>query len=400
MEILWIWVGLVGLTIGGLVLRIFLASVVTSVVRVLRSDTSDLKPREFPSLTAVVPAYNEGDNIEQIVESLLSATYPPEKLRIIISYETTSDDDTPQRAKRVAQEHQLVTAIAHTERAGGKARNVNFALDHVESDVIAIFDADQKLHPNALARAAWWFSEEEAICVRGRYYPDLPVGFFQIVWAVERHIAEVSDLFFRELLSGFTIYGGGQVFIQRQFLETIGRFDEWILLDDVEMTTRVHLNGERIRIDPELITYGGLPTTVAAWQSQRERWIRGWLQIMRKHLITVIWSNKIDSWRKADAAVTLSYAIVPIAITVFIPGVVVWATQNAAAVIGFVVLTGLLWTAAAVVYLVDTFEDKKHRFAEIVAVPLLWGVFVFQLWLFIKCAINEFVIGSSTEWLT
>src|SRR5229473_5200716 len=45
-----------------------------------------------PQVTVIVPMYNEGKAVAETILSIINQTYPPEKLRIIIVDDCSSDD--------------------------------------------------------------------------------------------------------------------------------------------------------------------------------------------------------------------------------------------------------------------------------------------------------------------
>lgn len=90
---------------------------------------------ELPSVSVVVPVYNEHERIAGCIESLLAQNYPPELLRIIV-VDNGSDDGTFDTLKAIPGIQVL------QEREPGSYAARNLALRHVTSDVVCFTDSD------------------------------------------------------------------------------------------------------------------------------------------------------------------------------------------------------------------------------------------------------------------
>jgi len=163
-------------------------------------------------------------------------------------------------------------------------------------------------------------ADEDTWCVKGRCYGSNPTDSLLALHAtVERHIAELADLFGREVLGGFTIFGGGQTFFRRELFDELGAFDEEILVEDIDMSARIHAAGKRLRVDPDVVTYEENPATLSAWWSQRTRWARGWMQVAVRYLPRLPFDSTLSRRARFDAAYTFVYALVPVITIVAAP---------------------------------------------------------------------------------
>lgn len=103
-----------------------------------------------PELSVIVPAFNEGPNIDELVARLV-----PVLERLTASFEILfvddgSTDDTPDRLRRLAERDQRIRAIRFS-RNFGKEIGLAAGLDHVRGDAVAIIDADLQHPPEILA---------------------------------------------------------------------------------------------------------------------------------------------------------------------------------------------------------------------------------------------------------
>jgi len=60
---------------------------------------TDPEPSSYPSVTFLVPAYNEEEYVEECLESLLGQDYPSEKKLDIIAINDGSTDSTLEKMK-------------------------------------------------------------------------------------------------------------------------------------------------------------------------------------------------------------------------------------------------------------------------------------------------------------
>ncbi|MCB9730251.1 MAG: glycosyltransferase [Deltaproteobacteria bacterium] len=110
-------------------------------------------PREradLPSLSVVIPAFNEGAMVRRSIESVLQSHYPADRLHVIVVNDG-SRDDTGAHIDRVAAEHPgRVTAI-HLPRNRGKRHALYAGFRRATSELVATVDSDSIVLPQSLA---------------------------------------------------------------------------------------------------------------------------------------------------------------------------------------------------------------------------------------------------------
>jgi glycosyltransferase involved in cell wall biosynthesis len=126
-----------------------------------------MSAQSLPSVSIVVPAYNEGRCIGACVASLLAQDYPPELLRVIV-VDNGSTDDTFDRL----QEIRGVLALRE-ERAGSYAAR-NRGLQHVDSDIVCFTDADCTARPDWVRNAVRHLVDGSVGVVAGHVEIELP----------------------------------------------------------------------------------------------------------------------------------------------------------------------------------------------------------------------------------
>lgn len=389
-------IGLVGRTYLGAVLAFRSAS------------PPDVELTDPPTVSVVIPAYNEGPVIADTLDAALAVEYPTDRLEIVACYEAASTDDTEEIVKRYADDHEEIVAIERDEEGGGKAKATNYALQHASGEIIASIDADHEFAPDAVERAVRYFVADEDIwCVKGRCYGSNPTDSLLALHAtVERHIAELADLFGREVFGGFTIFGGGQAFFRRELFDRLGAFDEEILVEDVDMSARIHEAGKRIRVDPDVVTYEENPATLSAWWSQRTRWARGWMQVAVRYLPRLPFDSTLTRRARFDAAYTFVYALVPVVTVVAAPMLLLDRTLLAGGT--YLPYDWLLWGLVGVapfltsllIFVRDYRHGYGHHPAELLAAVTLWGYLFGQGVVYVTSFLDEFVFDRESVYVT
>ena len=107
------------------------------------------KPTRFPSISFLVPSYNEEKTLEQTVESLVKVNYPKDKKEIIIINDG-SKDNTLTIARALEKKYPFVKVLNKSN--SGKADSLNKAIKIAKGELIAVTDADSFPEKNAVLK--------------------------------------------------------------------------------------------------------------------------------------------------------------------------------------------------------------------------------------------------------
>jgi len=108
-----------------------------------------LSSAPLPSLTVIIPAYNEGRMVEMALHSVAQADYPPDRLEIIC-VDDGSTDDTWAFIERARERYpRLIKTIRFPENRGKKAAlGAGFRAAH--GDILVTVDSDSVIEAAAL----------------------------------------------------------------------------------------------------------------------------------------------------------------------------------------------------------------------------------------------------------
>ncbi len=167
-------VALVAFAIHAFILIVFLNRYVFGLyLRLLRGkDFDDRIDGYEPTVTIVVPLFNEGASIYDTVVSLVRLEYPPEKLSVIV-VDDCSTDDSYEHALRAAAEFANVRVLRNPYNMG-KRRGINHAVREATSEIIVSVDSDVIVYPTALRELMARFTRPEIAAVGGRVHVSNP----------------------------------------------------------------------------------------------------------------------------------------------------------------------------------------------------------------------------------
>src|ERR1051326_2254599 len=125
-----------------------------------------------PTITVVVPLYNEGRSIYDTIISLVGLDYPREKLSVTV-VDDCSTDDSYEWACKAAREHHNVRVLRNPHNMG-KRMGINHAVRESTSEIILSVDSDVIVFPTALKELVARFTTPQIAAVGGRIHVSNP----------------------------------------------------------------------------------------------------------------------------------------------------------------------------------------------------------------------------------
>lgn len=157
-----LWVFVHGLAIVVFVNR-YIAGLI---VRIVRRKQWDETTDDFePTVTVVMPLYNEGDGVRDALTSVLASDYPVEKLRVIC-IDDQSCDDSYTHACSVARNDRRLTVLRNPVNLG-KRKSIIRAVRLAQSEIIVSVDSDVIVDRRAIAELVRRFTSPRIAAVGG-----------------------------------------------------------------------------------------------------------------------------------------------------------------------------------------------------------------------------------------
>jgi N-acetylglucosaminyltransferase len=119
-----------------------------------------------PTVTAIIPMFNEGAAIKETLQSLLDSSYPHAKLRVIC-VDDCSSDDSYEHAREVAKKSGGRLKILRNRVNLGKRRSIIRATREAESEIIVSVDSDVVVDPDAVRQLMRRFTDDRIAAVGG-----------------------------------------------------------------------------------------------------------------------------------------------------------------------------------------------------------------------------------------
>ncbi len=237
----------------------------------------------LPSVSIIVPAYNEQDKISSTLKSLSTLDYPKDKLEIIV-VDDGSEDSTYEVAKKFKN-----IKVFH-KKNGGKARALNFGLRRAKGEIVACVDSDSHPQPDALLKAIPFFNDNSVAGVTTSIFANKPRNLLETLQWLEYSMIVWSRKLL-EFLDAVYVTPGPLSLYRKNVLVKVGGFDAKNMTEDIEIAWRLLSKGYKIKMATEAKTYTDIPGKLKVWWRQRMRWNIGGMQTMMKYKYTFFKGN-------------------------------------------------------------------------------------------------------------
>lgn len=232
---------------------------------------------DWPHITVLVPCHNEEAVVEHIMDALLSADYPADRMRII-PVNDRSTDRTAEILDRYAANHPDRIRPVHRMNGAkpGKSAALQDALPLVTDDIILVFDADYVPGPDLIKRLSAPFLDPEVGASMGRVVPlNTPTNLLTRMLDLERAAGYQVDQQARMNLQVVAQYGGTVGGVRVSALRAVGGWREDSLAEDTDITFRLVLGGWKIAYSNRYECYEEVPESWPARSRQIMRWAQG-----------------------------------------------------------------------------------------------------------------------------
>ncbi|MFZ2030715.1 MAG: glycosyltransferase [Vitreimonas sp.] len=265
--------------------RLVAASILTPVLSRLA------EPARWPTYTILCPLYREAPVVPELVAALKRLDYPSEALDVKLLVEE-DDIDTRAVALAASQAPHIEVVIIPPSKPRTKPKALNAGLALARGDYVAVYDAEDRPHPQQLraALAAFEDSGGKLACVQA----PLVIDNADAPWIARQFAAEYAIQFneILPLLARLELplpLGGSSNHFRADVLRAAGGWDPNNVTEDADLGYRLARDGYRSdMIGPP--TWEEAPIDFRAWRRQRVRWIKGhmqtWLVLMRDPLRT------------------------------------------------------------------------------------------------------------------
>lgn len=235
-------------------------------------------------VTVQLPMFNEMYVAERIIETVAEFDYPRDKFQIQVLDDSTDEtkDIIAAKVAEVAARGINIQHIHRIDRTGYKAGALDAAMDRVEGEFIAIFDADFVPDKNFLKRTMPYFKDG--------------IGVVQTRWGhLNKSYSLLTELQAFGLNGHFAIEQGGrnasEHFInfngtagvwRKACIEDAGGWEHDTITEDLDLSYRAQMRGWKFKYLEDVESPAELPITMSALKSQQHRWMKGGAEVFIK----------------------------------------------------------------------------------------------------------------------
>ncbi|MBS2023959.1 MAG: glycosyltransferase, partial [Deltaproteobacteria bacterium] len=235
-------------------------------------------PVAKPTVSVVVPGYNEEKVICRTVQSLLEQE--PPVLEVVCV-----DDGSTDRTSAVLHEafDGNPRVRIFTKVNGGKSSALNLGFREAKGELVVALDSDTVFAPDTVAELCGPLSDPKVGAVAGNAKVGNRVNLLTRWQALEYVTAQNLERRAWDLAGAVPVVPGAVGAWRRQAVLDAGGFHEDTLAEDTDLTLRLIESGLRVVYAEHALAYTEAPETRKALLKQRFRWTYGVLQACWKH---------------------------------------------------------------------------------------------------------------------
>lgn len=254
----------------------------------MRRETEDLNPHRedllkaearWPTVSIVIPARNEEDNLERAIQRSLELRWPNVEMIII-------DDGSVDRTLSIARSFSELANVhvLHHNSPLGKSRSLNEGIAMATSELVLILDADAEPDFNVVQRmAAHFIKEPDLAAVTGNPRAINIPNLLTQLQAIE-FSSTISTLRRGQSAWGrVNTVSGIMTLLLRDAVVRAGGFSPEQPTEDIELTWRLQCLGYRCIYEPAAQVGMIVPQEWSQWFAQRKRWSRGLVRVLQEH---------------------------------------------------------------------------------------------------------------------
>lgn len=277
--------------------------------RKLKKEPFIPNPEFKPLVSVLIPAHNEGSVIKDTIANISQMTY--ENYEIIL-IDDRSTDNTKEVLKEIENEYSSIRCLYRQADAfPGKSAVLNDALKIAKGEAILVFDADARVDKDFLSRLVPHLEEADVGAVQARKV--CSNKDYNLLTRCQNN-EQTLDAHFqigRDAVKGAVELRGNGELIKRTALDDIGGWNNFTIVDDLDMSTRLQIKGWDVRYCPDVIVYEEAIIYFVPLMRQRRRWLEGSIRRYLEYFIDVLFSKDMSLRASLDMTAYISEFLMP-----------------------------------------------------------------------------------------
>lgn len=246
-----------------------------------------------PSVSVIIPAWNEQVGIKKTIESVLKSTY--QNLEIIVVNDG-STDLTQNIVTKIASRNSNKIILINQENQG-KFSALNNGIKKAKGEIIVTIDGDSYIYPNAIQLLVEGLSDKSFDATVGKILVGKPgnsgvrkpsnligiIQFFEYMFGYHMKKTQHEN-------NSIYILPGAFCAMRKSSIEKAGYYEGYSKTEDFDLSMKLRMNGAKISYidDAFCITEGA--SDLKGLINQRTRWRHGFLVCLlhRKNYLTTL----------------------------------------------------------------------------------------------------------------
>jgi cellulose synthase/poly-beta-1,6-N-acetylglucosamine synthase-like glycosyltransferase len=283
-----------------------------------------LDDADLPSVTVQLPVYNEAHVIARLIDACAGLDYPRAKFCVQVLDDSTDETTTViqrQIAEWRAAGVRNIHLMRRPARVDYKAGALAYGLERVQTDCIAVFDADFVPPRDFLRRTVPYFAAEPNLALVQSRWDHLNPGQNSLTRAqaltIDGHFVVEQTARSRAHLP-MSMNGTGGVW-RVTALRDAGGWSAATLTEDLDLSYRALTRGWEFLYLPDVAVPGELPPQVQAYKLQQRRWATGMTECLIRHAVPLARSRRYSAGKKLMGLAHLSqFAVQPLILLIFL----------------------------------------------------------------------------------
>jgi succinoglycan biosynthesis protein ExoA len=268
----------------------------------------------MPSVSIIIPCYNEQDTIHKLLEAIYAQTFPRADLEVVIA-DGMSTDGTRAQIEAFADSHADLHIALTDNLMRSIPASLNCALRESQGEIILRLDAHSMPYPDYIERSVEDLQAGLGENVGGVWeiQPGAQTWVAQSIALAASHPLGVGDALYRHTVRAAQVDTVPFGAFKRELLALIGFFDETLLTnEDYEFNARIRKSGGRIWLDPSIRSVYFARPTLRKLARQYTRYGFWKWRMLRRYPETV-------RWRQALPPLFVMSLIAGAALAIFMP---------------------------------------------------------------------------------
>ncbi len=266
-------------------------------------------PTVHPTVCVQLPMFNEHAVARRVIEAVSAMTWPADRFSVQVLDDST-DADTRALVADVCAAVRASTGVEcsvrhRADRRGYKAGALEDGRRATDAEFLVIFDSDFVPPKDFLLRTIphFYSADGELVdrlaLVQTQWghlnHDESPLTLAQSLWVDDHHTLQMS---WRSAKWQFVNFTGTAGVWRASAIESVGGWRAASLVEDCEISFRHLFAGYRTKFVKEIVVPAELPATYTAYKAQQRRWTRGWVQLQRLHLRTLLFEYRCSPLRR------------------------------------------------------------------------------------------------------